>query len=226
MPGGDHALVAIHRHHALHHASQDGEHLVAILGDRLHAIAERAGHRVEGASQHADLVLGVRLDPASEVSHERRDHEEPEPGATAAPDPLARDAVEALKHAFEIFGPDTDAPVGDLDEEDLGIGSAGLQDDVDRLVRVLHRVVDEVSDDHHERRAVGIDDEVRVDLYTDGLVVEPVPRLDRLQGGVLYRLPPPGAAMVDGRLEANSAFPGLQIRYTSDGSEPTGRRRI
>jgi hexosaminidase len=48
-----------------------------------------------------------------------------------------------------------------------------------------------------------------------------LPRLDRLHGGVLYRLPPPGAAIQGGLLEANSAFPGLTIRYTTDGSEPT-----
>jgi hexosaminidase len=48
-----------------------------------------------------------------------------------------------------------------------------------------------------------------------------LPRLDRLAGGVLYRLPPPGVAIRDGVLEANTAFPGLAIRYTTDGSEPT-----
>ena len=48
-----------------------------------------------------------------------------------------------------------------------------------------------------------------------------LPRLDRLAGGVDYRLPPPGAAIRDGSLEANTAFPGLVIRYTTDGSEPT-----
>ena len=47
-----------------------------------------------------------------------------------------------------------------------------------------------------------------------------LPRLDRLDGGVLYRLPPPGAVVRDGLLAANSAFPGLEIRYTTDGSEP------
>ncbi len=47
-----------------------------------------------------------------------------------------------------------------------------------------------------------------------------LPRLDRLEGGVLYRLPPPGAVIESGLLEANVAFPGLPIRYTTDGSEP------
>jgi hexosaminidase len=48
-----------------------------------------------------------------------------------------------------------------------------------------------------------------------------LPRLDALYGGVAYRLPPPGAVVEDGMLHANTAFPGLTLRYTTDGSEPT-----
>ncbi len=48
-----------------------------------------------------------------------------------------------------------------------------------------------------------------------------LPRLDRLYGGVGYRLPPPGGIIADGLLKANVAFPGLTIRYTTDGTEPT-----
>jgi hexosaminidase len=47
-----------------------------------------------------------------------------------------------------------------------------------------------------------------------------LPRLDYLAGGVGYRIPPPGAVIDNGRLEANVAYPGLAIRYTTDGSEP------
>jgi hexosaminidase len=47
-----------------------------------------------------------------------------------------------------------------------------------------------------------------------------LPRLDYLAGGVQYRLPPPGAIIRDGRLHANVAFPGLEIRYTTDSSDP------
>ncbi len=47
-----------------------------------------------------------------------------------------------------------------------------------------------------------------------------LPRLDYLGGGVLYRVPPPGARVIDGQVEANVAYPGLQIRFTVDGSEP------
>ncbi len=48
-----------------------------------------------------------------------------------------------------------------------------------------------------------------------------LPRLDYLYGGVVYRLPPPGAILEDGMLKANTAFPGLTLRYTTDGTEPT-----
>ncbi|ACY49665.1 family 20 glycosylhydrolase [Rhodothermus marinus] len=49
-----------------------------------------------------------------------------------------------------------------------------------------------------------------------------LPRLDALYGETApYRLPPPGAVVEDGLLKANVALPGLTIRYTLDGSEPT-----
>ncbi len=48
-----------------------------------------------------------------------------------------------------------------------------------------------------------------------------LPWLDSFRGGVGYRLPLPGARLVSGKLEANVAFPGLAIRYTTDGTEPT-----
>jgi hexosaminidase len=47
-----------------------------------------------------------------------------------------------------------------------------------------------------------------------------MPRLDYLHGGFNYRLPPPGAVIKEGMLHANIDFPGLTIRYTTDGSEP------
>lgn len=47
-----------------------------------------------------------------------------------------------------------------------------------------------------------------------------MPRLDYLFGGFNYRLPPPGAKIEEGLLVANIDFPGLTIRYTTDGSEP------
>lgn len=51
-------------------------------------------------------------------------------------------------------------------------------------------------------------------------------RLDYINGGVKYRIPPPGAKIEDGKLFANIAFPGLLIRYTVDGSEPTEKSSL
>ena len=47
-----------------------------------------------------------------------------------------------------------------------------------------------------------------------------MPRLDHLHGGYNYRLPPPGAVIEAGKLHANINFPGLEIRYTIDGTDP------
>ncbi len=46
-----------------------------------------------------------------------------------------------------------------------------------------------------------------------------LPKLD--VEDVRYRVPPPGAIVENGQLKANTLFPGLTIRYTTDGSEPT-----
>lgn len=46
-------------------------------------------------------------------------------------------------------------------------------------------------------------------------------RLDYVNGGVGYRVSVPGAVVEKGILTANVDFPGLTIRYTTDGSEPT-----
>lgn len=47
-----------------------------------------------------------------------------------------------------------------------------------------------------------------------------LPRLDYIFGGFNYRIAPPGAVIEQGKLHANTDFPGLVIRYTIDGSEP------
>ncbi len=48
-----------------------------------------------------------------------------------------------------------------------------------------------------------------------------LPRLDHLYGGWNYRIPVPGVKAEGGNVEANINFPGFEIRYTTDGSEPT-----
>ncbi len=52
------------------------------------------------------------------------------------------------------------------------------------------------------------------------------PRLDYIFGGYNYRISPPGAIIENGLLKANIAFPGLIIRYTTDGSEPGNNSAI
>ena len=56
--------------------------------------------------------------------------------------------------------------------------------------------------------------------FANALGQRELPRLDYLFGGVGYRLPPPGAVIEEGILKANLAFPGLEIRYTTDGTVP------
>ena len=41
--------------------------------------------------------------------------------------------------------------------------------------------------------------------------------------GIQSRLPPPGARVVRGSLEVNTMLPGLDVRYTLDGSDPTSQ---
>ncbi|GAB2540600.1 family 20 glycosylhydrolase [Spirosoma aerophilum] len=48
-----------------------------------------------------------------------------------------------------------------------------------------------------------------------------LPRLDHYAGGFAYRIPPVGAKVINGKVAANVQFPGLTIRYTTDGTEPT-----
>ena len=60
-------------------------------------------------------------------------------------------------------------------------------------------------------------------VFANTLAQRELPRLARLNGGYTYRLPPPGARIEGGRLTANVGLPGLAIRYTTDGSEPTAQ---
>ena len=48
-----------------------------------------------------------------------------------------------------------------------------------------------------------------------------LPRLDLEGKNVAYRIAPPGLVLEDGRVLANHVLPGIQLRYTSDGSAPT-----
>lgn len=62
--------------------------------------------------------------------------------------------------------------------------------------------------------------------FANTLAQKELPRLSRINGGYQYRLPLPGAVLENGQLKANVAFPGLSIRYTTDGSEPTSQSTL
>lgn len=51
-------------------------------------------------------------------------------------------------------------------------------------------------------------------------------RMAREVPGVRFRIPAPGLKVIDGRMYANVMFPGMTLRYTTDGTEPTGRSPI
>jgi hexosaminidase len=53
-----------------------------------------------------------------------------------------------------------------------------------------------------------------------------LPRLDRFAGGYQYRIPPVGAKVIGGKVAANVQFPGLTIRYTTNGDEPTAQSPV
>ncbi len=48
-----------------------------------------------------------------------------------------------------------------------------------------------------------------------------LPRLTYLNGGVNYRVAPPGVEVKDGTLYVNTNYPGAKFSYTTDGTEPT-----
>ncbi|MFD1143316.1 family 20 glycosylhydrolase [Larkinella insperata] len=63
-------------------------------------------------------------------------------------------------------------------------------------------------------------------VFANTLAQRELPRLATLNGGYNYRLPLPGALLENGTLKANIEYPGLSIRYTTDGSEPTAQSAL
>jgi hexosaminidase len=53
-----------------------------------------------------------------------------------------------------------------------------------------------------------------------------LPRLDYFNGGYGYRIPKPGVIFQDGKYLANDQFPGLTIRYTTNGKDPDAKSAI
>ncbi|HEY5510329.1 MAG TPA: family 20 glycosylhydrolase [Prolixibacteraceae bacterium] len=58
-------------------------------------------------------------------------------------------------------------------------------------------------------------------IIANALAARELPRLSKMNGGYNYRVPMSGVLVKDGMLYANVQFPGLEIRYTTDGSEPS-----
>lgn len=57
-------------------------------------------------------------------------------------------------------------------------------------------------------------------VFANTIATKDLPRLRYMNGGYNYRVPSPGAVIENGELKANASLPGLEIRYTTDGSDP------
>jgi hexosaminidase len=80
----------------------------------------------------------------------------------------------------------------------------------------------DIADRAERNRAV----DAAWNVFANTLSKKEFPRLDRLFGGYNYRLAPPGAKVENGRLFANTAYPGMVVRYTTDGSDPTADAQL
>jgi hexosaminidase len=75
----------------------------------------------------------------------------------------------------------------------------------------------------------GQDDAARLadwNRFSHTLALKELPRLTNLSGGYNYRIPPPGIVSENGQISMNTAYPGFQIRYTTDGTEPTSSSAV
>ena len=59
-------------------------------------------------------------------------------------------------------------------------------------------------------------------VFVNQLGKQVLPRLDAEHPAIAYRIPAPGLAVVDGQVLANMQMPGFTLRYTLDGTKPTG----
>jgi hexosaminidase len=53
-----------------------------------------------------------------------------------------------------------------------------------------------------------------------------LPRLAYYNNGYNFRIPKPGVILEDGKYASNIQFPGMVVRYTTDGSEPTATSKV
>ena len=81
----------------------------------------------------------------------------------------------------------------------------------------------------HDNSWMNIDDpvlkrnsiETEWNKFSNNIGQRLLPIVDNLFGGLSYDLPKPGGIIIENKLYANTVFPGLDIKYTLDGSEPT-----
>ena len=62
--------------------------------------------------------------------------------------------------------------------------------------------------------------------FVNTLSQKEFPKLDKLNGGYHYRIPAPGILFENDTVHINTSYPGLEIRYTTDGSEPNANSPI
>ena len=62
-------------------------------------------------------------------------------------------------------------------------------------------------------------------VFVNQLGKQVLPRLDAEPAGIRYRIPPPGLRLEAGVVRVNVQLPGLVLRYTTDGTDPTAASR-
>ena len=63
-------------------------------------------------------------------------------------------------------------------------------------------------------------------VFANQLGKRELPRLTYYRGGYNYWMPSAGIAQVNGMLQVNQQFPGMTIRYTTNGDEPNSKSTI
>ena len=64
------------------------------------------------------------------------------------------------------------------------------------------------------------------EIFANKLGQKELAKLDYIFGGYTYRVPPPGAKILDDKITINTPFPGLQVRFTLDGKEPDSNSQV
>lgn len=60
-----------------------------------------------------------------------------------------------------------------------------------------------------------------MESFSNQLGQRSLPLMSALYPSVAYDLPKPGGVITQGKLHVRQKFPGLTVRYTTDGSNPT-----